>query len=349
MALLEARNLVKAFTAERAAVAGVCLDIDEGEIVCLLGPSGCGKTTLLRMIAGLETPDAGEVYFDGRNMAKVPPHRRDFGMMFQEFALFPHKNVFQNIAFGLQMHGRDTAAVSERVEQMLALVALEDYGERDVSLLSGGEQQRVALARSLAPDPRLLLLDEPLGSLDRALRERLMLDLRLILKDVGVTAIYVTHDQTEAFAIADRVAVMNAGRVEQLDVPERVYDQPATPFVARFLGFHNLLPAVVEAPDCVSTAIGRFRIAGARVPQGEPQVALLIKPEAATVSGAGDEAGENRISGVVSSCSFRGKYYQIWLTTGDVSLVFEMPAAPAARGESVRLALAPEQLRLLPL
>lgn len=348
MALLEVHNLVKAFTAERAAVAGVSLAIDEGEIVCLLGPSGCGKTTLLRMIAGLETPDAGEVYFDGRNMAKVPPHRRDFGMMFQDFALFPHKNVFQNIAFGLQMHGRDAAAVTERVAQMLALVALEDYGERDVSLLSGGEQQRVALARSLAPDPRLLLLDEPLGSLDRALRERLMLDLRLILKDIGVTAIYVTHDQTEAFAIADRVAVMNAGRVEQLDVPEVVYDQPATPFVARFLGFHNLLPAVLETPDCVQTALGRFRIAGVDALQGQ-NVALLIRPEAATVADDDDSDAENRISGVVDSCSFRGRYYQIWLTAGDISLVFEMPKAPAARGETAHLAVAPQQLRLLPL
>ena len=251
MTLLRCRALRKSFEPGKSAVSGVSSDISDGEIVSLLGPSGCGKTTLLRIIAGLEQPDSGEVWFDGRNMAAVPPHRRDFGMMFQDFALFPHKNVSENIAFGLQMHGRSPASIEHRVNEMLQLVELVSLGQRDVDQLSGGEQQRVALARALAPRPRLLMLDEPLGALDRQLRERLMLDLRAILNKVGVTALYVTHDQLEAFAVSDRVAVMNQGQIEQLAAPEIVYESPATPFVARFLGFQNIILATVTGAHTV--------------------------------------------------------------------------------------------------
>ena len=219
-----------------------------GEIVCLLGPSGCGKTTLLRIIAGLEVPDTGQVIFDGRDLADVPVHQRNFGFMFQDYALFPHKDVSANVAFGPRMQGLLPAEIASRVAEGLALVGLDGYDGRRVIELSGGEQQRVALARSLAARPRLLLLDEPLGALDRALREQLMNDLRAILKRLGLTAVYVTHDQEEAFAIADRVLIMRArpesgqgGWIEQDDRPDRVYRYPATPYVARFLGFQNLV------------------------------------------------------------------------------------------------------------
>lgn len=347
MALLEVRSLRKSFEPGKAAVDDVTFSVNEAEIVCLLGPSGCGKTTLLRCIAGLETTDRGMVTFDGRNMGQVAPHKRDFGMMFQDFALFPHKNVFDNVAFGLQMHGQTTDAIQIRVNDMLELVDLVGYGEREIEQLSGGEQQRVALARALAPRPRLLMLDEPLGALDRALRERLMLDLRNILKLVGVTGIYVTHDQTEAFAVADRIAVMNQGHIEQLDYPELIFHEPLSPFVARFLGFPNMLEAEAISPDLVRTSIGDLRIAS-KVPMGTTRLTLLIRPEAATLLKQ-DTPGEiNVLQAVLEMISFRGKYYQVWVNIMDQTLMFEVSRIDRKPGEVLHLALDPTALRILP-
>jgi ABC-type Fe3+/spermidine/putrescine transport system ATPase subunit len=350
-ALLQVKLLTKSFTPKTSAVNEVSFAVAAGEIICLLGPSGCGKTTLLRMIAGLEQPDAGEVLFEGRNIVGVPPHRRDFGMMFQDFALFPHKNVFENVAFGLQMRRDSPEKVRTRVSDMLTLVDLQGFEERDINQLSGGEQQRVALARSLAPGPRLLMLDEPLGSLDRALRERLMLDLRTILKRVGVTAIYVTHDQAEAFAIADRVVVMNAGRVEQMDTPQQVFAYPATPFVARFLGFHNLIKGTVSGSGEVTTGLGCLKLAGPLPPTGA-QVTVLIKPQAANVitKRRTPAAGKNcnQLEVMVTAISFRGKYYQIWVEASGQKLMFELRSGTDwPVGDQVRLALAPEEMVVL--
>ncbi len=252
MSLLELHAVSKAFAGTRV-LCDVSFDVHEGEIVSLLGPSGCGKTTLLRVVAGLETADAGYVSFGGRRLGDVPVHRRGFGLMFQDYALFPHKDVASNVAFGLRMQNLSRPQVESRVTEMLGLVGLAGYQTRRVYDLSGGEQQRVALARSLAPDPRLLMLDEPLGSLDRALREQLMNELRAILRRVGVTSLYVTHDQQEAFALADRVIIMKEGRVVQVGTPENVYRHPAVPWVARFLELINLVPgrivSIVPAAD----------------------------------------------------------------------------------------------------
>jgi len=281
--LLSIQDISKRF-GDKLALADVSFDVAEGEIFCLLGPSGCGKTTLLRIVAGLETPDAGRLLLEGQDIAPVPPHRRDFGLMFQDFALFPHKNVFDNVVFGLRMRqeeGQGTA-IRERVGEVLALVGLQGFEQRSVNQLSGGEAQRVALARSLAPRPRLLMLDEPLGSLDRALRERLMTELRDILKGVGVTALYVTHDQAEAFAIADRAVVMNAGRVEQIGPPESIYRCPATPFVAHFLGLTNLAGGRVIDPGRVASAWGDIATGTGDYGPGDP-VSVLIRPEAASL------------------------------------------------------------------
>ncbi len=215
------------------------LELDEGEIVCLLGPSGCGKTTLLRVIAGLERAECGELRFQGQDLSGIPVHERNIGLMFQEHALFPHMNVEQNVSFGLRM--RRASDVQSRTRRILSLVGLEGMERRDVHSLSGGEQQRVALARSLAPRPQLLMLDEPLASLDAGLRERLLSEMRRIFGELGQTVITVTHDQREANAIADRIAVMNEGRIEQVDTPQQLFSRPRTAFVARFLGLGNLV------------------------------------------------------------------------------------------------------------
>ena len=345
MALLEVKELTKSFEPGKTAVSGVSLAIEKGEIICLLGPSGCGKTTLLRLIAGLEQPDSGQVFFEGRDIGRVPPHQRDFGMMFQDFALFPHKNVAANVAFGLEMHHEAPEPSKARVAQILELVDLSGYDQRDVAQLSGGEQQRVALARALAPRPSLLMLDEPLGALDRALRERLMLELRAILKQVGVTAVYVTHDQTEAFAIADRIAVMNAGRIEQFDEPEKVFARPGTLFVARFLGFHNLLPGTAVSNSTLKTAIGVFQLPNPLLAAGQT-VTLLIKPnDVQLVNPTPTSPGVNEFNAQITAVSFRGKYYQVWCQSGGQALLFELPTmAPWKVSDQVRISITPDAL-----
>jgi ABC-type Fe3+/spermidine/putrescine transport system ATPase subunit len=351
MTLLQLKNITKRYPPDVTAVSQVTLSIKAGDVLCLLGPSGCGKTTLLRCIAGLEQPDSGSVWFEGRDVTRLPPHRRDFGMMFQDFALFPHKNVFDNVAFGLKMRGDSGQERSARVEEMLALVDLAPLAQRTIDQLSGGEQQRVALARALAPDPRLLLLDEPLGALDRALRERLMLELRQILQAVAVTAVYVTHDQTEAFAIADQVAVMRAGRLEQVAAPEQVYAEPATPFVAQFVGFENLIPGrQSETADSIQTPLGPMRLAAASDSPPSTSGQLLLKPDGASL--VAEPPAENGVSGEVTAVSFRGRYYQLWLKTADhpQPLMFEFnQPLPHDYGDTrFHLTLAPESIRWYP-
>jgi thiamine transport system ATP-binding protein len=236
---------------ETVALDGVRIEVLEGEVVTVLGPSGSGKSTLLRVIAGLQRPDSGCVLLAGADLAAVPPYRRGIGLVFQERALFQHRDVFGNVAFGLRMRGATRSEIGERVTELLDLVGLSGYERRAVATLSGGEQQRVALARALAPEPRVLLLDEPLGSLDRRLRDRLLEDLERIFDSLHVTALYVTHDRGEAFALGDRVAVMRAGRVVQAGTPDDVWARPADEDVARFLGLANVRDGVVTRPESV--------------------------------------------------------------------------------------------------
>jgi len=232
------------------AVAGVDLDVADGEIVCILGPSGSGKSSLLRAVAGLEPDARGGVAWDGDDLARVPPHRRGFGLMFQDHALFPHRDVQGNVAFGLRMQRLPRAEIDTRTAAALALVGLTGFEHRRIRELSGGEQQRVALARALAAEPRLLMLDEPLGALDRALRERLVAELRALFVRLELTTLFVTHDHDEAFALADRLVVMHAGRIEQVGTPAAVWQRPANAFVARFLGW-NVTRAFSDAPAAV--------------------------------------------------------------------------------------------------
>jgi len=331
-------------------VEDISLSMDRGNILCLLGPSGCGKTTLLRLIAGLEQPDAGRVIFDGADVTGLPPHRRKFGLMFQEFALFPHKNVSDNVAFGLRMQNQPPEQVRRRTEEMLALTGLGDHARRNVADLSGGERQRVALARSLAPRPRLLMLDEPLGALDRALRERLLADIREILKSLEMTAIFVTHDQSEALAVADMIAVLNRGRLEQIDPPEALYMHPGSVFVARFLGLQNLLEGEVTSTGGVQTSLGILYPSHLPASHRET-VTLVLRPEGARLAGPDNDSGRlPSIAGRVAARYFTGQNYRVTVIAGGgEELVFDLPnePAPPSIGGSIQLNLLPSSMVMI--
>lgn len=342
MALLELKNLTKIY--EQPAVEGISLTLERGRILCLLGPSGSGKTTLLRLVAGLEQPDQGKIIFAGKDLQGLAPHRRQFGLMFQEFALFPHKSVYDNIAFGPQVQKKTPDEVQRLTQEMLDLVGLADKAQRNVADLSGGERQRVALARSLAPRPGLLMLDEPLGALDRALRERLMLEIRVILKTLNMTAIFVTHDQSEALAVADKIAVMNRGRLEQVDSPEKLYLHPKSIFVARFLGFKNLLSGTITPEGGVQTEVGLFYPPSLPEAPQNP-VTLVLRPECARVAVPNiSPAPSSVVSGRVASRLFTGQSYRIRVeVSSDLKMVFDLPNEnpPPAVGLQVDLVLRP--------
>ena len=299
---------------DTVALDGVDLVVEDGEVVSVLGPSGSGKSTLLRAVAGLEPPARGRVEWDGGDLTGVPPHRRQLGLMFQDHSLFPHRDVLGNIAFGLRMRRVPAAQATARAVELLTLVGLAGYEHRRITELSGGEQQRVALARALAPAPRLLMLDEPLGSLDRALRERLMVELRDLFTRLGLTSLYVTHDHDEAFALADRVAVMHAGRIEQLGSPVEVWEHPANEFVARFLGYN------------VTDALGPDRIA--------------VRPDSLRIEPDGP------IAGVVSARTFRRDHFLLEVKVADgpsLEVAVTGDRIPAA-GDPVRLAVDPDAI-----
>ncbi|MFK4099267.1 ABC transporter ATP-binding protein [Streptomyces sp. NPDC019531] len=292
----------------RAVLDGVGLDVAEHEVVCVLGPSGSGKSTLLRAVAGLQPLDEGRVLLDGRDQAGVPAHKRGVGLMFQDHQLFPQRDVGANVAFGLRMHGATKSQQGERVGELLDLVGLPGAGRRAVAALSGGEQQRVALARALAPRPRLLMLDEPLGQLDRSLRERLVVELRELFGRLGTTVLAVTHDQGEAFALADRVVVMRDGRIAQSGTPLEVWQRPADEFVARFLGFENVVEGTVTG-EAAETAWGKVP-----VPEGAPQGlrTLLVRPAGVRLVPA-DEG----LRCTVAARTFKGTHVAVHLQPAD--------------------------------
>lgn len=359
MIALEVVDIWKTF-ASIPVLRAVSFAVYKGEIVCLLGPSGCGKTTLLRIIAGLETPDRGHILFEGRDISTVPPHLRNFGLMFQDYALFPHRNVFENVAFGLRMHRSATHNSDERIAQqvreVLELVGLCGFERRSIHEISGGEAQRVALARSLAPRPRLLMLDEPLGSLDRITRERLMVELRDILTGVHMTTLYVTHDQAEAFSVADRAIIMNLGQIEQIGTPEEIYRRPASEFVARFLGMTNFSPGRVLSTSAVASDWGVLRATIENFRPGDA-VIVLILPEAALLTTPTADAhstlqGHTMVSGRLISRLFRGEHYRIQLQPEQgPPLTFHLRAIEtlqAQPGERITLAINPLGVVLLP-
>lgn len=307
MALLRLEGVTVRFGA-RTALDSVDLDVAEHEIVCVLGPSGSGKSTLLRIVAGLQTADAGRVLLSGADQAGVPVHRRGVGLMFQDHQLFPQRDVGGNVAFGLRMHGSGRAEQARRVDELLELVGLPAAQRRAVASLSGGEQQRVALARALAPEPRLLMLDEPLGQLDRGLRERLVVELRGLFGRLGTTVLAVTHDQGEAFALADRVVVMRDGRIAQAGTPLEVWERPASEFVARFLGFDNVVAATVSG-TAADTVWGKIP-----VPEGAPQgeCKVLVRPAGVRLASASEG-----LPCTVEGRTFRGNHVAVQLRPWD--------------------------------
>ncbi len=353
--ILKVENLTCRYE-EKEVLNNIHFSLDEGEILCLLGPSGSGKTTLLRLLAGLEKDYSGTISFSGKNIENVPPHKRNFGMMFQEYALFPHKSVWENIAFGLEMQKCSPDEIKRRVTQMLKTVGLSGFKNRNIDELSGGERQRVALARSLAPEPALLLLDEPLGSLDRSLRERLTGEIRTILKSLSVTAVFVTHDQTEAFGIADKVAILQDGELQQFDPPEQLYRTPANSRVARFLGFTNVVEGyfddTLEFHSEMVIAEGNLHIAalGKRnINSGNKRKCVLIfRPDGARIVSA-DKAGKTTggivLSGTIIKRQFQGGSYKVTVMAG-IPFSFDLPLEPAppAMNEQINLHLNPSAI-----
>ena len=336
------------------AVDHLSLDIARGEFFSMLGPSGCGKTTTLRMIGGFEAPNEGTIGLDGRDVTELPAYRRDVNTVFQSYGLFPHLNVFDNVAFGLRRRKVAGKDVDRRVLEALELVNLGGYPKRRPAQLSGGQQQRVALARALVNHPKVLLLDEPLGALDLKLRKQMQLELKRIQKEVGITFIFVTHDQEEAMTISDRIAVMNQGRIEQLGPPEAVYDRPATAFVAEFLGASNLLEGTyggaqdgwglvsLAGDDTVRIPVDPQRRRGERLRVG-------VRPEKIDICppGLAPEPGTNHVAGTLTSAVFVGVSYQYFFETsgGRQLCAFERnggKGAVARMGDAVRLAWRPE-------
>lgn len=345
MAFLEIEAIHKTYEG-KPLLSDVSLQIERGEIISFLGPSGSGKTTLLRIVAGLETPEAGRIVLDGQDLSYIPVHRRGVVLMFQDYALFPHRTVEQNVAFGLRMRGLPKPEIRERARAMLALVGMQDFGARNVVELSGGERQRVALARSLAPEPRLLLLDEPLGSLDRSLRERLLEELAAILRRVGVTTIAVTHDQAEAFALADRVALLYETRFVQVGAPQRIYADPATPWVARFLGFKNLFPARVTDDGCVESALGKWVVSPElSLPDAGTEGTLLILPWGIQITG--DKPPYNAFTARVVQQLFQGRTTTLRLQLGEqsISVISETRESVPKEGDWVTGWVSPDALR----
>jgi spermidine/putrescine transport system ATP-binding protein len=304
-------DLVKRF-GDFTAVAGINLQMPAGEFFSLLGPSGCGKTTTLRMIAGFERPDEGQILLDGEDMAQTPPHKRNVNTVFQSYALFPHLSVTDNVAFGLRYKDVSKQDTARRVGETLELVQLTGFENRRPGQLSGGQQQRVALARALVLNPAVLLLDEPLGALDAKLRKRLQLELKALQEEVGITFIYVTHDQEEALTMSDRIAVMSQGRVEQVGGPKEIYEEPATAYVADFLGVSNLMDADAVGPGSngFRVKLGEFELVAGKGEAADGRVKITIRPERVVLADPG-ETGENHMPAMVERTVYVGSIMQI--------------------------------------
>lgn len=351
MSFLTLTNIQKSFGPVQV-VHGFDMSIEKGEFVSFLGPSGCGKTTVLRMIAGFETPTSGSIVINGKDQGTLKPNQRNIGMVFQAYALFPNMNVHDNVAFGLKVAGAPKSETDTRVKQMLSLIKLEHLADRFPYQLSGGQQQRVALARALAVKPQVLLLDEPLSALDAKIRVSLREEIRQIQQQLGITTVFVTHDQEEALSISDRIVVMNSGRADQIGTPFEIYNTPATRFVASFVGTLNIIEAKVADPATGAVTIGnqqvslKEQISGMK--GGDP-ISLALRPEAGSI--ADSAKGDTALTGEVVSTSFLGSVIRTKLRIGGDVISFDMfndpGLTPPTFGDNVTLRFAAKDLLVI--
>lgn len=361
--ILEIKNISKEYDG-KTVVKNETFSIKRGEFVTILGPSGCGKTTTLRMIAGFERPTSGRILFDGEDITDVPPHKRSVNTVFQNYALFPHLNVFNNIAFGLKLKtvpdgtthtdrkGRvyenmrkyTKAEIAEKVNRVLKMVDLEDYGHRTVDSLSGGQQQRVAIARAIVNEPRLLLLDEPLGALDLKMRKDMQIELKDMHRRLGITFIYVTHDQEEALTMSDTIIVMRHGEVQQIGTPKKIYDEPANAFVADFIGESNIFSGVMSEDFRCSFMGLDFDCVDSGFKPDEP-VDVIVRPEDITIKKAA-ASSPGRFRAVVTECVFKGDHYEILADAGgnEIQIVAN---TECAAGEEIDAAIAPDEIHIM--
>jgi putative spermidine/putrescine transport system ATP-binding protein len=348
MTFLTLSHLKKSFGATQV-VHDFNMAIDKGEFISFLGPSGCGKTTVLRMVAGFETPSAGSIVVDGKDQTSLKPNQRNIGMVFQAYALFPNMNVFDNVAFGLKIAGQPKADIEKRVKEMLALIHLDHLAERYPYQLSGGQQQRVALARALAPKPQVLLLDEPLSALDAKIRVSLREEIRQIQQKLGITTVFVTHDQEEALSISDRIVVMNAGKADQIGTPFEIYNRPTTRFVASFVGTLNVLDAVVtdQAAGIVRIGDKTLAIKEAIPAANGSTIQLAMRPEAGSLAGTADAT----VLGQVTSSQFLGSVIRTRIAVEGKTLSFDTFNDPGTKppvvGDTVGMKIDPSALILL--
>lgn len=354
MTYLSIDNISVSYDRTPPVLANFSLAVNEGELVSLLGPSGCGKTTTLRTVAGFIHPQQGRISVDGQEYTHLPPNKRDIGLVFQSYALFPHLTVAQNVGFGLRMRGIKGQASSERIANALALVDMSDYGDRRPGQLSGGQRQRVAVARAIVIEPKLLLLDEPLSNLDAKLRTTMRTELRLLQQRLGATMLYVTHDQLEALTLSDRIVVMNQGQIEQMGAPETIFHQPATPFVADFMGYENhfdghLVDGTENTEHCTIHA-GAVTLNGtlsttAAATTTQPSIHAYFRPEAATLQ---TSAGTNTIPGQITLRTFRGSTIEYLVATalGELA-VHTDDGIRYGQNDTVHIAIKPEALLIL--
>ena len=338
--VIELKNITKTFDGETV-LDGIDLDIHDKEFVTFLGPSGCGKTTTLRIIAGFETPDSGDVYFSGKKINDVPPYKRNVNTVFQKYALFPHLNVYENIAFGLRLHSKDEQEISTRVKEMLKLVNLSGFERRDVNSLSGGQQQRVAIARALINRPKILLLDEPLGALDLKLRKDMQNELKNIQVQTGITFIYVTHDQEEALSMSDVIVVMNEGVIQQIGTPTDIYNEPVNAFVADFIGESNILDGVMLEDYKAKFSNQTFVCLDKGFAPNE-KVDIVVRPEDVDV--VPEEKGMLR--GVVTSVTFKGVHYEIIVDIGGFKWMIQTTDF-VAQDERIGLYIEPDAIHVM--
>ena len=338
--IIELKNISKEFDGETV-LTGLNLDIYDKQFITLLGPSGCGKTTTLRIIGGFETPDAGDVYFDGEKINDLPPYRRHINTVFQKYALFPHLNVYENIAFSLRLQKLSNSEISKKVKEMLELVALRGFERKNVTLLSGGQQQRVAIARALISRPKVLLLDEPLGALDLKLRKDMQNELKKIQKQTGITFIYVTHDQEEALSMSDTVVVMSEGKIQQIGSPTDIYNEPQNAFVADFIGESNIVDGVMNEDLKVTFSGHTFVCVDKGFGRDEP-VDVVIRPEDVDVVPVAD----GMLTGTVTSVTFKGVHYEIIVDIGGFKWMIQSTDF-VAEGEKIGLFIEPDAIHIM--